>query len=166
MRCQDIERLILEARERELLREERLALEAHLESCSRCAAFHGFLRKIGISLQEPAAPELSAELAENVRLRCRAEFDSLSRAEAGQEVARGTAKIPWSVWAAVFVLTGLTLLFLIPGLEQFRQSQKLTPGIAVVLAVILQNAVMLFASPLLMRRGRLSQYRSGQPDQC
>jgi hypothetical protein len=61
------------------------------------------------------------------------------------------------------LLTGLTLCFLIPGLEEFGQSQKLTLGTALVLLVILQNALMLFAAPLLMRRGRLSQFRLRQP---
>jgi len=156
MRCQDFERLILEARERELLREELLALEAHLKSCAGCAAFQEFLEKIKSSLREPVSPELPSELAEKVRLRCRAEFASQSRAEAGYEVGRRLAKVPWPIWAAVFILTGLTLLFLIPGLEQIRQSQKLAPGTAAVVAIILQNAVMLLAAPLLMRRGRLS----------
>jgi hypothetical protein len=166
MRCQDFERLILEARERALLREERLALEAHLKACPGCSSFQEFLREVGTSVREEAGPELFSELAENVRLRCRAELDSRSRAGADKEVGRRPAQVPWPIWAALFVLTGLTLFFLIPGLEQFRQSQKLTPGTAVVLGIVLQNFLMLFASPLLMRRGRLSQYRSGYPDQC
>jgi DNA-directed RNA polymerase specialized sigma24 family protein len=67
---------------------------------------------------------------------------------------------PWPIWAALAVLTGLTLCFLIPGLAGFRQSQKLTLETALVLLVILQNALMLFFAPLLMRRGRLSQFHS------
>jgi hypothetical protein len=65
---------------------------------------------------------------------------------------------------ALLVLTGLTLCFLIPGLEEFRQSQKLTLGTALVLLVILQNALMLFFTPLLMRRGRFSQFHFWQTE--
>ena len=160
MRCQDFERLILESDERELLREERLALEAHLESCPGCAAFLSFRRGLRGQLREATGPVLSAEFSENVLLRCRGELDSPSGKHAGQDLVRRPAAVPWPIWAAFLILTGLTLLFLIPGLEQFRQSQELTLGTAIVLAVILQNTVMLFASPLLMRRGRLSQYPS------
>jgi hypothetical protein len=162
MRCQDFERLMLESGERELLREERRALEEHLETCPDCAAFRSFRGGLRSRLREAAGPALSVELSNNVRLRCRAELNSLSRSRAGQDFGRRPAAVPWAVLAALLVLTGLTLVFLIPGLEEFRQSQKLTLGTVLVLLVILQNALMLFFAPLLMRRGRLSHYRPRQ----
>lgn len=162
MRCQDFERLMLELGERELLREERLALDEHLETCPGCAAFRSFRGDIRRYLQEAAGPALSDELSDSVRLRCRAELDSLSRTPAGQDSGRRPAAVPWPIWAALLVLTGLTVLFLIPGLEEFRQSQELTLGTVLVLLVILQNALMLLCAPLLMRRGRLSRYRFRQ----
>jgi hypothetical protein len=158
MRCQDFERLMLESEERELLREECLALEKHQEICPDCAAFRSFWGGLRSRLKEATGPALSAELSDSVRLRCRAELDSLSRSRSGQDFGRRAAAVPWPIWAALLVLTGLTLCFLIPGLAGFRQSQKLTLETALVLLVILQNALMLFFAPLLMRRGRLSQF--------
>jgi len=162
MQCQDLERLMLESGERELLREERRAVDEHLETCPDCAAFRGFWGGLRSCLREAAGPTLSVELADNVRLRCHAELDSLSRGRAGRGFGRRPAAVPWPILAALLVLTGLTIVFLIPGLEEFRQSQKLTLGTALVLLVILQNALMLVAAPLLMRRGRLSQIRFRQ----
>ena len=162
MRCQDFERLMLESSERELVREERRALEEHLETCPVCAAFRDFLGGLRSSLRDAPGPALSTEFSDSVRLRCRAELDSLSRSRAGQDFGRRPAAVPWPIWAALAILTGLTLYFLIPGLEEFRQGQKLTLATALVLLVILQNALMLVAAPLLMRRGRLSQIRFRQ----
>jgi hypothetical protein len=153
---------MLESGERELLREERLALEEHLEACPDCAAFRSFWGGLRSCLREATGPALSSELSDNVRLRCRAELDSLSRSRAGQDFGKRRAAVPWPVLAALLVLTGLTLCFLIPGLEEFRQGQQLTLGTALVLLVIFQNALMLFFAPLLMRQGRLSQFRFRQ----
>jgi hypothetical protein len=156
MRCQDFEHLILESGERELLTEERLALIEHLESCPRCAAFRSFREGLRNCLREATGPELRVEFSDSVRLRCQSEFNSFSRGPAGQGFRRGQAQVPWPIWTAFAFLTGLTLFFLIPGLEQFRQSGQLTLGTALVLTVILQNSLMLFASPLLMRCRRVS----------
>jgi len=162
MRCQDFERLMLESGERKLIREERLALEEHLETCPDCAAFRSFRGGLQNRLKEAAGPALSVELSDSVRLRCRAQLDSLSLGRASRGFGKRPAAVPWPIWAALLVLTGLTIVFLIPGLEEFRQSQKLTLGTALGLLIILQNALMLFAAPLLMRRGRLSQIRLRQ----
>jgi anti-sigma factor RsiW len=162
MRCQDFERLMLESDDRELLREERLALEEHLEACSGCSAFQSFRGSLREQLRKAAGPALPDELSDRVRVRCLGELDSLSRTRAGRDSGRRPAAVPWPIWAALLVLTGLTIFFLIPGLEELRQSQKLTPGTAIAFLVILQNAVMLLCTPLLMRRGRLSQFRFRQ----
>ena len=153
---------MLESGERELVREERLALEEHLETCPDCAAFRGFRGDLRSRLREATGPALSVELSDSVRLRCRAELEPALRSRQKPVPSKGPATVPWSIWGALLVLTGLTIVFLIPGLEEFRQSQKLTLGTALVLLIILQNALMLFAAPLLMRRGRLSQIRFQQ----
>ncbi len=153
---------MLESGERELLREERLALEEHLKTCPDCAAFRGFWEDLRSRLREATGPTLSAELSDNVRLRCRAELELKLPSHRKPALSKGPAGVPWPIWAALLVLTSLTLYFLIPGVEEFRQSQKLTLGTVLVLLIIFQNALMLFAAPLLMRRGRLSPFRFRQ----
>jgi anti-sigma factor RsiW len=149
---------MLESRERELLREERLALEEHLESCPGCAAFRSFWRDLKSFFQEATGPALPAELSNNVRLRCHAELDSLSRRRAVRDPERRMVAAPWPILSALLILTGLTAIFLIPAIEEFRQAQKVTLETVLVFMVVLQNALMLFFAPVLMRRGRFSPF--------
>jgi len=158
MRCQDFERLMLESRDRDLLREERLALEEHLESCPGCTSFRSFWGDLKSCLREATGPALPAEVSENVRLRCHAEIESLSRPLAARDSGRGPASIPGPILAALLVLTGLTAIFLIPAIEEFRQAQKVTVETVLVFMVVLQNALMLFFAPVLMRRSRFSSF--------
>jgi hypothetical protein len=148
--------LTLESSERELLREEWLALEEHLESCPACAAFQSFRRDLRSCIQEESKPGLTSELSDQVRLRCRAELDSLSRA--GRDSETLPASVPWLILAALLILTGLTLTFFIPTVGEFFETQKVTVETVLVFVVVLQNALMLFFAPLLMRRDRLSRF--------
>lgn len=152
MRCQDVERLILEASERELRREERAEVEQHVAQCAACASFRDFRQDLQNGLRNAVPPTLPAELDERVRLACRAELKARLESAAGPATARRSAAVPWPIWAALGVLTVLTLAVLIPGLEEFRQGQKLTAGVALALGILLQNAVALFFAPVLMRR--------------
>jgi hypothetical protein len=158
MRCQDFERLMLESGERELVPEEQLALEEHLETCRDCAAFRSFRGGLRNRLRETAGPALSVDLSDSVRFRCRAELDSLARSHAGRDFGSRPAAVPWPILAALLVLTGLTLCFVIPAVEEFRQNQKVTFEMVLVFIVLLQNALMLFSAPVLLRQGRLSQF--------
>jgi anti-sigma factor RsiW len=143
---------MLELGERELIPEERRALEEHLERCPECASFRTFWQGLRTELREDAGPAaLSSELSERVRLRCRAELDSRPWGRGGKGFRTHPAAVPWPIYSALLVLLGLTLLFLIPGLGQLRQTQKLTLGAAFGLLIILQNALMLFFTPLLLR---------------
>src|SRR4030042_3764231 len=106
MRCQDFERLMLESSRRELLREERFALEEHLESCPDCAAFRSFWGGLRSCLREATGPALSIALSDSVRLRCRAELDSLARSRSRRDFGKRATPVPWPVLAALLVPTG------------------------------------------------------------
>ena len=149
---------MLESREKELLREDRLALEDHLEGCSACARFRVFCEDLQGGLRKGPGPELSAQLSEKTRLRCHTELDSLSRSRAVQDPERRPAAVPWPILAALLLLTGLTIIFLIPAIEEFRQAQKVTVETILVFMIVLQNALMLFFAPVLLRRGRFSPF--------
>ena len=159
MRCQDFERLMLEAKEREPLREERIALEKHLEDCPACARFGAFwegLQKTGLG--NLPRIELSAEFSEKTRLRCRAELDSLAFRPGTLKPERRPGAPPWPILAALLVLTGLTVIFLIPSVEAFFKTQRVTVEAILVFVVVLQNAMMLLFAPVLLRRGRPSRF--------
>src|SRR4030065_2051264 len=101
MRSLEFERLMLESGERKLSREERLALEEHLETCPDCAAFRSFRGGLQNRLKEAAGPALSVELSDSVRLRCRAQLDSLSLGRATRGFGERAAAGPAPRWAAL-----------------------------------------------------------------
>lgn len=149
MRCQDAERLMIESSEREWSRGTRRALEAHLDSCPDCAAFRDFRVGLRSAREKMSVPEPGAELVERVRRRCQAELF--------QKPSDRPATVPWSIWVAFAVLTVITLGFFIPQIQEFFATQEFTPAIGLMLLVLLQNAVMLFFAPVIMRRQRLGR---------
>lgn len=147
MRCEDAERLILETGEKEWSPDELRALEAHLEWCQDCAAFRDFRVNLLYVLEKTPAPHLDTGLVEKVRLRCHAELD--------MKAVRGRARVPWSILTAFGILTVITLGFFIPQILDFFSTKEFTPEMGLLLAILLQNTVMLFFAPVIMRRQRV-----------
>lgn len=155
MRCQDIERLMFEASERELSRGEQLAVDRHLARCAACASFRNYWEEIQFSLQSASEPKLPSGLEERVRLACHEELNSKLRRLTWPALRTPSAPVPWPIWAALAALIILTLAFLIPGIEEFLEKQSFSLRTDFVLVLILQNALMLFFAPIIMRsRGR------------
>jgi hypothetical protein len=142
MRCQDIERLILESEERELSGEERLALDEHLARCASCTGFNDFCHSLRITSPNGPEQDLPAEVDQRVRRLCH------------QELNKKSAGVPWMIWAALALLMFLTIDFLIPRVEEFWQNQKVTLEMGLVIILLLQNALMLFFAPVIIRRPR------------
>jgi predicted anti-sigma-YlaC factor YlaD len=145
MRCQDVECLILEAEERELGQEERLVVDEHLGLCPQCAAFREFKTGLRFSLRTSPAPSLPSDLDFRTRLACHA------------KLCKKTAEVPLMIWAGFAALTLFTVILLVPRLEGFWQSQKMTIEIGLSFIVLLQNALMLFFAPLVVGRQRFSR---------
>jgi anti-sigma factor RsiW len=162
MRCQDIERLIMENSERDLVQEERLAIEQHLAQCPACASYRDLWEGMHGSLQKVALPELPAELEQRVRLACYEEINSRLQRQTRPRRSTSSASVPWPIWAALAVLTVLTAAFLVPGIEKFLEEQSFSLETVLVLGLILQNALMLFFAPVVMRRHRFSQSAVGE----
>ncbi len=154
MRCQDFERLILESGDRELSREERRSIECHLIQCASCNSFREFWLGLRVPIQNFPAADLPPDLDYRVRLSCHDAIRTSGgkRRRAQPAAPRQIAPVPWPIWAALSALTVLTLAFVIPGILEFWQNQKLTPGIILVLVLILQNALMLLFVPVIVRR--------------
>ena len=156
MRCQDVERLILESGEKDLSREERLSLKLHLDQCPSCASFGGLWEDMKINFERSPGPKLPADLEQKVRLTCQAELKARLQGRTRHEASSAPCtRVPWPIWAAFVVLTALTLCFLIPGIEEFIKNQEITAETVWGLVLILQNALVLFFIPVIMRRRRL-----------
>jgi anti-sigma factor RsiW len=157
MRCQDIERLILDIGERELSPEEQTALEHHLARCPACAGFKDLREDIHVSLQKAPPPALPSELEERIRLACHLELDSRLQRQVQKARSAPAAPVPWPIWAALAALTVLTAGFLIPGLEEFLQKQSFSLRTVLTFVLIFQNALTLFFVPIIMRQRHISQ---------
>jgi hypothetical protein len=125
--------------------EERVAFDGHLKHCSECASFKDFRKGLRFSIENVPAQRLPSELDNKVRLICHA------------ELRRKSSGVPWMIWAALAVLLLLTIDFLIPRIEKFWQDQKITLETSLVLVLLLQNSLMLFFAPVIMRGKPVSQ---------
>lgn len=74
MRCQDVERLIIDGREPGP--EERAKMDAHLARCARCSDLREFWQSVHERAAKIPAPELPSGLSEKVRLAAHAELVS------------------------------------------------------------------------------------------
>ncbi len=157
MRCQDFERLIIEAGEGKLSPEERLTMERHLAQCPACAEFRDSWEDLHLSLEKAPAPPLPPELEQRVRLACHEELGTRPTRRPRPRRAAAAVRVPWPIWVALAVLTVLTAAFLVPGVEGFLRDQKFTLEAVLVLGIILQNALMLFFAPVILnKQGGLS----------
>ncbi len=152
MRCKDVESLIISADERVLDSREQQSLKQHLKSCTRCADFMKFWNELQQPIGNMPIPPLPAELEESVRLLC---IEKINRLEQSPDFGRfeqlSYAPIPWSIWAALTVLVIVTFGLITPEIESFWQNQKITGWTVVAFVLILQNAIMLFFAPVILR---------------
>lgn len=152
MRCKDIERLIIDSSDEDLGSEELSTIEKHVAHCALCARFRDNLEKIRMGIKAMPQPVLPPDLAQKTRLRCHAEMSQQPGAATGIAPQTPSDPIPRYVWAALFPLIFLTVLVIVPVFKEIRLDQTLTFTSVVALTIIIQNAVMLLFTPILIRR--------------
>jgi hypothetical protein len=142
----------------ELCPEEVKVVEEHLADCAQCTQLRDDLKKIWMDMKAMPKPVLPPELAEKTRERCYAELKK--QYEVKKSALRSSpGPIPIYVWAVLIVLTVLTMFVTIPVISEIRLDESLSFKSAAVLTLIIQNAVMLFFAPVLIRK-----YRSRKQD--
>jgi anti-sigma factor RsiW len=152
MRCQDVERLILE--ENSLSAEDRAKVDAHLGDCLRCSDWREFWKAVHEQAAEPRTPGLPPGLAERVRQAARDELVLRSERQAAGARPQPGPRVPGFIWAATAAVTFLTLGFLVPAAQVFIEDRKLTLGTAFALTLVLQNTLTLFFAPVVLRHER------------
>jgi hypothetical protein len=153
MKCQTIERLILESEERSLGEGERRMIEEHLAGCARCRAFQAGRRKILEGLRTLRPAELPPSLGRRTKELCLKELRGL---EAGARPATEKAKVPIPVIAASVVFTLLAAVWLTASLLDVTPGQPLPSAAWGAVVFIAQNVLMLFLSPVILRARRPS----------
>jgi anti-sigma factor RsiW len=151
--CRAIERLLAAGEGGEIGAAERRLVEGHLRGCARCRAFAADLAAIRREIASVPWPALSAELDRRTR-----------RALRPGGVVEGPAAVPAWVLVALAVVTIVTGIWLAASLAGVTPETTLADlpvaGLAAVI-VIVQNALMLFFAPVILRtyRARLEAER-------
>jgi anti-sigma factor RsiW len=144
--------LIIESSERKLSEEENKTVQEHLDTCPACAAFQKSVEDIQDTVKNLPFPSLSSDLEVRTREICHAEIRSREAFIRARSIRIQRPSIPVLVWGALFVITVLTIAFVVPQIKDLRLDQSMTFANIVGLTLVLQNAVMLILTPLIMRR--------------
>jgi hypothetical protein len=158
MRCKDIERLIIDSSDEKLSSEELKGIEQHVADCAQCARFKDELEKIQVCIKEMPLPVPTPDLVQKTRKSCYAEMSEQSAKNTGITPQLPIHPLPKLMWAALFSLILLTVLFFAPAFKEILEQQSLSFSSAVVLTLIIQNAVMLVLTPVLLRKYRWKQH--------
>jgi predicted anti-sigma-YlaC factor YlaD len=145
LRCRDVERLMLEGEDRALPAGERGFVEEHLRACARCRGFaadRAFVRKELSGVRWPAPPE---ELVLRTRRTLR---------DAGT-----AAPVVVPAWilvalAAVTIITSVWLAIWLPDITPDTTLADLSLAARAAVFIIVQNALMLFCAPIVLRTAR------------
>jgi len=156
MRCKEYEYLIIESTERDLTDSEQMRLKHHCCQCENCSRFKENSEEIRYYLKRYDPPALPADLDKHTKHLCQDEKrrkKEISRY--GQSPLR--PQVPGYIWAVFALLTILTSFTLFSGLKTLNTDQPLSLGTVLMLTIILQNAVMLFLAPVIIRTKRAKQ---------
>jgi predicted anti-sigma-YlaC factor YlaD len=144
--CRDVEGLILEGEDRELATGQRQLVEDHLHGCEGCRAF---------------AADRAAIRKEMGAVRWPAPSESLLRGTRAMilesRTGRRAAGLPAWVLAAMALMTVATGLWLAVSLADVTPEMTLADlplGALAAVVVIIQNALLLFFAPVLLRAVR------------
>jgi anti-sigma factor RsiW len=150
MSCKDFEKLILERDDRALAEEDARGLEGHLRACPACRGFEAGRLRIREALRAAMPPSVPERLDSGTRARA---LEILSgRAASGR--ARARTGLPAPIAAALAMLIVLTAAWLTVTLSRFAPGEALSLPAWAALGLIAQNALMLFAAPVLLRAVR------------
>jgi hypothetical protein len=144
--CRDIERLLIAAEDLPSAEGDRKLVEDHLRACGRCRAFaedRGAIREGTATLRWPAPPQ--ALVRETRRLMLAIDAGAGPAAlPAWVLVALALAAVATGVWLAV-ALAGVT--------PETTWTDLPVAGLAAIF-IIVQNALMLLAAPVILRKVR------------
>lgn len=86
---------------------------------------------------------------------CRTEKESLWAANKRPLLqTRSSVAVPKLILAALIFLTVLTVIIVVPQLKELKLDETMPFSTVMALTIILQNAVMLFFTPILIRKYR------------
>jgi hypothetical protein len=141
MNCNDVERLLTS--EDNLGQDQHQEIERHISRCSKCATLESDMHKIRYHLQGVSVPMPSGEFFEKTRILCHARLRRSS--------------IPKYIWIALGALLILTGVLMLPLAKEIMADRPLSFPVIAVLILVLQNLLMLFFTPVLIKKFRFQK---------
>ena len=143
LNCRDVERLMLEGEDRAFSAGERGLVEEHLRACARCRGFaadRALVRAELAGVRWPAPPD---ELVLRTRRMLR-------------ETGTPAAVPAWILiaLAAVTIITSIWLAVWLPDITPDTTLSDLPLAARTAVFIIVQNALMLFCAPIVLRTAR------------
>ena len=161
MRCKDIERLIVDASEGGLNQVEIKVVKEHISSCEKCARLYEELEGIRVCLRNSSKPVLPDSLIQKTQALCNREMESLRGAPQRSERRIRNHSIPKLIWAAIASLIVITGFLLLPLIRDIELEKTFSFPAIVVLFLIIQNAAMLFFTPVILQKFRARNHHLG-----
>lgn len=155
MKCKEIQRWLIDLSE-ETLEEDRLSqVEEHVTQCAECSLFEEDLKKIRLVIKKTKTPAPSEDLFRRTQLMCHEALKMSNSAASGFLGRIKGASIPAYIWLVFSLLIVLTVIVILPFLKELRSDEPLSLQAVLTLSLMIQNAVMLCFSPILLRKYRV-----------
>ena len=156
MKCKDIERKIIESSEGLQDSEPLNAIQLHVEHCPKCSHLKEDVESLRILLQRRAEPVLPEDLDKTTYQKCLSEIQSLQKNTQKVKFRQQMQSIPIHMKVAFISLLVVMGIWIFSFLKDFGSGGGETLSMPIIfgLFLIIQNAMMLLFTPLLIRRFR------------
>jgi len=144
--------LIIDSSERDLSQGELGAIEQHFTQCAECVCFQKDFKNIRIFLKKMSTLTPPDELERRTKVLCQDELNSRLASEKQLVSQTRSSPVPWVIWVALVSLIVLTAFLMVSLFKDIGLNQPLSFESVFVLCLILQNAVMLFFAPVIIRK--------------
>ncbi len=145
MQCKDIERLIIDSTWKNLSEEELLIIKEHTQQCAKCTFFQSEYKNLRLSLKNNPAPSLPEKLDRSTYEMCR---------KALNVQKKSATPIPPLIWGVLAILIAISVIMFVPLFKDLRLNEPLSSQALFVLTFLIQNTVMLFFTPILIKNFR------------
>jgi hypothetical protein len=151
MKCRECQKKLVEKVQEKRNSRILSGLQEHISQCETCARLeiHLILLRDGIAGMDP--PRLSHELDQKTRMLCQSRLNAEKTAP-HKNASPSAHATPKTIWAVLIGLTALSSIWIVPALKDFQIGDPLTFKTGTALAFLLQNSLMLFFTPLLLRQ--------------
>jgi hypothetical protein len=142
--------LIIDSTWKDLNREELLSIKEHTQQCDQCTLFQSEYKNLRLSLKNNPAPDLPEELDRSTHEMCRKALNLQKKS---------APTIPRFIWGVLAVLIAISVIMFVPVFKDLRLNEPLSSQALFVLTFLIQNTVMLFFTPILIKNYRAKKTR-------